>query len=109
MAAAIPPLTAQITALVHELPHYMHTLQDHNSALGKLNARYHVEQRLSKLLSSKGTALVGGVLGAGELVLSAASSMLIVIVLVVYFLAAMPHIKLFLYRLAPPPGGPGSS
>ena len=101
VAAAIPPLTAQVSALVHELPHYMHTLQNHNSALGKLNTRYHVEQRLSKLLSSKGTALVGGVLGAGELVLSAASAMVIVIVLVVYFLAAMPHIKLFLYRLAP--------
>jgi predicted PurR-regulated permease PerM len=34
-------------------------------------------------------------------VLSAASSMLVVIVLVVYFLAAMPRIKLFAYRLAP--------
>ena len=101
VAAAIPPLTAQVTALVHELPHYTTTLQDHNSELGKLNARYHVEQRLAKLLSSRGTALVGGVLGAGELVLSAASSMLVVIVLVVYFLAAMPHIKLFFYRLAP--------
>jgi len=101
VAAAIPPLTTQVTALAHELPHYMTTLQDHNSELGKLNARYHVEQRLAKLLSSKGTALVGGVLGAGELVLSAASSMLVVIVLVVYFLAAMPQIKLFLYRLAP--------
>ncbi len=101
VAAAIPPLTTQVTALVHELPHYMTSLQDHNSELGKLNARYHVEQRLAKLLSSKGTALVGGVLGAGELVLSAASSMLVVIVLVVYFLAAMPHIKLFFYRLAP--------
>jgi len=101
MAAAIPPLTAQVSALVHELPHYMTTLQDHNSELGKLNARYHVEQRLTKLLSSRGTALVGGVLGAGELVLSAASSVLVVTVLVVYFLAAMPHIKMFLYRLAP--------
>ncbi len=92
---------AQVTALVHELPHYMTTLKDHNSALGRLNSRFQIEQRLSKLLSSKGTALVGGVLGAGALVLSAASSMLVVIVLVVYFLAAMPRIKLFLYRLAP--------
>jgi predicted PurR-regulated permease PerM len=100
-AAAIPPLTAQVTALVHQLPHYMTSLRDHNSELGRLNARYHVEQRLTRLLSTKGTALVGGVLGAGELVLSAASSMVVVTVLVVYFLAAMPHIKLFLYRLAP--------
>ena len=101
IAAAAPPLTAQVTALVHELPHYVTTLKDHNSELGKLNSRYHIEQRVSKLLSSKGTALVGGVLGAGALVLSAASEMLVVVVLVIYFLAAMPRIKLFLYRLAP--------
>ena len=101
VASAVPPLTAQVTALAHELPHYMTTLKDHNSELGRLNSRFQIEQRLTKLLSSKGTALVGGVLGAGALVLSAASSMLVVIVLVVYFLAAMPRIKLFLYRLAP--------
>jgi predicted PurR-regulated permease PerM len=101
VAAAAPPLTAQVTALVHELPHYVTTLKDHNSALGQLNSRFHIEQRISKLLSSKGTALVGGVLGAGALVLSAASSVLVVVVLVIYFLAAMPRIKLFLYRLAP--------
>jgi predicted PurR-regulated permease PerM len=52
-------------------------------------------------LSSKGTALLGGVLGAGELVLSTATSLLVVIVLVIYFLAAMPKIRLFGYRLAP--------
>jgi predicted PurR-regulated permease PerM len=101
VAAAVPPLTAQVTALVHELPHYVTTLKDHNSELGKLNSRFHIEQRITKLLSSKGTALVGGVLGAGALVLSAAGSVLVVVVLVVYFLAAMPRIKLFLYRLAP--------
>jgi predicted PurR-regulated permease PerM len=101
VASAIPPLTAQVTALVHELPHYLTTLKDHNSELGKLNSRFQIQQRLTKLLSTKGTALAGGVLGAGALVLSAASSMLVVIVLVVYFLAAMPRIKLFLYRLAP--------
>jgi predicted PurR-regulated permease PerM len=101
MAAAIPPLTAQVTALIHELPHYLTTLRDHNSEVGRLNTRFHVQERLSRLLSTRGTALVGGVLGAGELVLSAASSVLVVIVLVVYFLAAMPRIKLFFYRLAP--------
>jgi predicted PurR-regulated permease PerM len=101
MAAAIPPLTTQVTALIHELPHYLTTLRDHNSELGRLNTRFHVQERLSRLLSTRGTALVGGVLGAGQLVLSAASSVLVVIVLVVYFLAAMPRIKLFFYRLAP--------
>ena len=101
LAAAIPPLAAQTTALVAELPRYMHSLQDHNSQLGKLDARYHIQQRLSRLISTRGSSLIGGVLGAGELVLGAASSLLIVAVLSVYFLADMPRIKLFAYRLAP--------
>jgi predicted PurR-regulated permease PerM len=101
LAAAIPPLANQATALAHELPHYLHTLKDHNSQLGRLNTRYHIEQRLSRLLSTKGSALIGGVLGAGALVLSTAASLLAVAVLVVYFLAAMPRIKMFAYRLAP--------
>jgi predicted PurR-regulated permease PerM len=100
-AAAIPPLAAQTARLASELPHYAHTLQDHNSQLGRFNARYHIEQRLSHLLATRGSSLVGGVLGAGELVLGAVASMLVVFVLVVYFLAGMPRIKLFAYRLAP--------
>jgi predicted PurR-regulated permease PerM len=101
LAAAIPPLTAQTTNLISQLPNYAHTLQNHNSQLGRLNVKYHIEQRLSHLLATRGSALVGGVLGAGALVLGALASMLAVIVLVVYFLAGMPRIKLFAYRLAP--------
>jgi predicted PurR-regulated permease PerM len=101
LAAAIPPLAAQATGLVAELPRYMHSLQDHNSQLGKLDAQFHIQQRLSRLISTRGSSLIGGVLGAGELVLSAASALLIVAVLAVYFLADMPRIKLFAYRLAP--------
>ena len=100
-AAAVPPLTAQIGELVHQLPHYVHSLQDHNSQIGKLNARYHLERRLTSLITAKGSDLVGGVLGAGEVVFSAATSALVVAVLTIYFLAGMPRIKLFAYRLAP--------
>lgn len=101
LAAAIPPLAAQTTTLAAELPKYLHTLQNHNSQLGKLDAQYHIQDRLKTLLQTRGGSLIGGVLGAGELVIGAASSMLIVAVLVVYFLADMPRIKLFAYRLAP--------
>jgi predicted PurR-regulated permease PerM len=101
LAAAIPPLAAQTSKLIAELPQYAHTLQNHNSQLGRLNVRYHIEQRLSHLLATRGTTLVGGVLGAGALVLGALASALAVIVLVVYFLAGMPRIKLLTYRLAP--------
>ena len=101
LAAAIPPLASQATALAAQLPHYAHSLQDHSSQLGKLNARYHLEQRLQKLVSAKGTTLISGLLGAGKVVLGALGSALVVMVLTVYFLAGLPRIKLFVYRLAP--------
>ena len=101
MAAAIPPLASQTTALASELPHYARQLQDHSSELGKLNAKYHLEQRLDKLISTRGTTLVTGIVGAGEIVLGAVGSLLVVVVLTIYFLAGLPRIKLFAYRLAP--------
>jgi predicted PurR-regulated permease PerM len=101
IAAAIPPVTAQTSALVNELPRYVHQLQDHSSTLGRLNDKYHVEQRLSSLLSTKGSALVGGVIGAGQIVISTVSSMLLVGVMTIYFLVGMPQTKLFLYHLIP--------
>jgi predicted PurR-regulated permease PerM len=101
IAAAIPPLAAQTSSLISELPHYAHVLQNHNSELGRLNAKYHIQQHLSHLLATRSSALIGGVLGAGTLVLDTLTSTLVVIALVVYFLAGMPQIKLFFYRLAP--------
>ncbi len=66
IASAIPPLAAQATELTHQLPHYLHALQDHNSQLGKLNVRFHLQKRLTSLITSRGSDLIGGVLGAGE-------------------------------------------
>ncbi len=101
VAAAIPPMTSEITALAHQIPHYMHSLQDRSSELGKLNVKYHVQQRLTRLVTNRGSSLIGGVLGAGELVLSTAAAILTVLVLSVYFLAGLPRIKLFAYQLVP--------
>jgi predicted PurR-regulated permease PerM len=101
IAAAIAPLSAQLAALTRHLPGYLHDLQSHNSELGRLNTKFHVQKDITNLIHTKGVALIGGVLGAGELVLSAAGSVLVVAVLTIYFLAGMPRIKLFAYRLAP--------
>jgi predicted PurR-regulated permease PerM len=101
LAAAIPPLASEAAGLAHQIPHYLHDLQDRNSQLGRLNARYHLQQRLSRLVSGNGSSWVGGVLGAGERVLSTASSIVVVLVLSIYFLAGLPRIKLFAYQLVP--------
>jgi predicted PurR-regulated permease PerM len=101
IAAAIPPVSAQTSALINELPRYVHQLQDHSSTLGRLNDRYHIEQRVTSLLNTKGSALVGGVIGAGQIVISTVSSILLVAVMTIYFLIGMPQVKLFLYHLVP--------
>jgi predicted PurR-regulated permease PerM len=101
LAAAIPPLASQATALADEIPRYLHSMQDHSSQLGKLNEKFNLEKRLTGLLSGGDTSLVGGVFGAGKMVLTAATSLLVVVVLAIYFLAGMPAIKGLLYRLAP--------
>src|SRR6201996_775508 len=99
--AAIPPLTSQTTALADKVPTYLKELQNHNSELGKLNDKYQIQSKVTSLLTSKGSSLAGGVLGAGELGLSTFSELLGVIVLTIYFLAGLPSIKLFFYRLIP--------
>lgn len=78
LTLAIPRLTAEATTLAHALPTYLHRLQNHNSELGRLNAKYGIQQRLEKLVSGHGTSLVGEVLAAGKLVLSTVSSALVV-------------------------------
>ena len=99
--AAIPPVTNQLAALSGHLPHYLHALRNPHTELGRLNNRYHLQQRLTQLITSRGSSIAGGILGAGVVVLSAATSAAVLAVLTVYFLAGLPRIKLFLYRLAP--------
>ncbi len=99
--AAIPPVTSQLAALGSHLPHYLHALRNPHTELGRLNNRYHLQQRLTQLITSRGSSIAGGILGAGVVVLSAATSAVMLAVLTVYFLAGLPRIKLFLYRLAP--------
>ena len=103
LAAAIPPMASEATALAHQIPHYLHDLQDRNSQLGKFNVKYHVQDRLTKLLTSGSGSgsLVGGVIGAGALVVGTVSEILAIVVLSIYFLAGLPQIKLFTYRLMP--------
>lgn len=102
LAAAIPPLVSQTTALAHQLPHYLGELQDRSSTIGRLNQQYHLQDRLTAALSQEsGTGIFGGLLGAGQLVLSATAKTLTVVFLTVYFLYDLPRIRRLLYRLIP--------
>jgi predicted PurR-regulated permease PerM len=100
-AAAIPPLVDQAAAFVSKAPSYLQTLTDHSSFVGQLNDRFHLQQSLEQTLNGGGGNVLGGVLGAGVVVLSALGSMLLVGVLTVYFLAALPRLRAGSYRLVP--------
>jgi predicted PurR-regulated permease PerM len=101
IAAAIPPLVSQSTAFVEQLPRFWQQLQDHSSFLGRLNDRFHLQERLTAIISGDASTLLQGVIGAGQIVLGALASVATVVVLTVYFLADLPRIRRTLYRLVP--------
>jgi len=101
LAAAIPPLVSQANAFAHELPQYLNQLQDHSSTIGRLNDRYHLQQRLADAVSGNGQGFFGDLIGAGRLVLGVTAQTLTVLVLTVYFLADFPRIRQLIYRLVP--------
>lgn len=96
LTAAIPVVVAQATQLVAKVPDYLRQAQDHNSWLGQLNDRLHLQQAIENSLSG-GASL----LNAGAVVFGALADLGILVVLTVYFVADLPRIRTALYRLVP--------
>jgi predicted PurR-regulated permease PerM len=100
LAAAIPVIVEQATTLVNQAPEYLRQAQDHNTFLGRLNERFHLQQAIESAFSSGG-GLTSGVLGAGKAVFNVVTDGLIVVVLTIYFVADLPRIRATMYRLIP--------
>lgn len=103
VALVIPPVTAAVTALTDDVPRWRSQLHDHHSTLGRLEDHYHViEKARQQLTSGLGASEVaGGVLGAGQLVVSAVASTAVVVTVTLYVMTALPAIKRFCYRFVP--------
>ncbi|WP_433633769.1 AI-2E family transporter [Nocardia sp. CA-120079] len=101
LAAAIPPLVTQGSALVHNAPDYVDHLAHRYPLIDTLNTRFHLQDRLQQWLGSDPSKLAGGVLGAGRLVFSIVSGTVIVAVLTGYFMANFAEIRTSIYRLFP--------
>ena len=97
----IPPLVQQASELIKQAPHYLQQAQDHSSAVGRLNDRFHVQQRITDAINGSGGSVLNDVVSAGTAVFGAVADSLVVIVLTVYFLVDMPRIRTTLYRLVP--------
>jgi predicted PurR-regulated permease PerM len=96
LAAAIPVIVEQASQLVAKAPDYLRQAQDHNSWLGQLNERFHIQQAIENSIS-----IGASLLDAGVAVFGALTNLLILVVLTVYFVSGLPRIRASLYRLVP--------
>ena len=101
VAAAIPPLVQEARQLIEQAPHYLQQAQNHSTVIGRLNERFHVQQRITDMIQGSGAPSVGGLVKAGETVFGAVSHLGVVAVLTVYFLADMRRIRATMYRFVP--------
>ena len=101
VAAVIPPLVEQARQFIEQAPHHMQEAQNHSSVIGRLNDRFHMQQRITDALHSWGGVSVGSAVKVGKTVAGVASHVGIVAVLTVYFVAGMPGIRATFYRFFP--------
>ncbi|MEO9222809.1 MAG: AI-2E family transporter [Mycobacteriaceae bacterium] len=99
LAVAIPPLAQQASQLVSQAPDYLRQAQNHSSTLGQFNERFHLQQHLTDALN--GSTVLGGLVSAATVIVTAVTDILIGAVLTIFFLANMPQIRATFYRLIP--------
>jgi predicted PurR-regulated permease PerM len=101
LAAAISPLVEQARQFIDLAPHYIQQLQNHSSLLGRLNDRFHLQERLMQTINGSGPSAVSQIVKVGQTVFGTVTDILIVVVLTIYFLSNLPTIRATLYRFAP--------
>jgi len=101
LAAAIPPLVQQGHQFINEAPHYIQRVDDHSSVVGRLNDRFHVQQRITETVNRSGGPVLAQAVKAGTEVFGTLADLLVVAVLTIYFLVDLPRIRAALYRLVP--------
>jgi predicted PurR-regulated permease PerM len=98
--AAVGPLSHEIQTIVKNYPRYKANIAAGKGWAGKLAVKFH----LTSYLKGKKSHLkipVGGVLGAGKLLLSFGIATISVIALTIYFLIALPGVKNLWLSLLP--------
>ncbi|WP_190019484.1 AI-2E family transporter [Streptomyces hiroshimensis] len=102
LALVVPVVSNEISALADAVPKWLEQLHDHHSTLGRLEDRYHLISRAREQLGAgAGQAVIGGLLGAGHIVISAVTGTALVIVVTVYLMVGMEQLKRFAYRFVP--------
>lgn len=103
VALAIPPITHEAHELIKNLPRYRTEAADGRGWLGHLVNKLHLSNYVRTKTAPKAlrTAAVGGVIGAGKLLLSTTAAAVSVAVLTVYFLISLPTLSQIWLALVP--------
>lgn len=102
----IPTIVNQTTQIVANAPRYVDEFLE-SAVFQSIDERFQVRNRVDEEVarffanSDAVTGIFGGVLGVGSRVFQGAFGALIVLVLTLYFLASLPAMKVWAYRLAP--------
>lgn len=102
----IPTMVDQITQLVNNVPTWIEDFL-RSDFYRNIDEQFGIKNRVTEELQKFGqdstavTNLFGGVLGVGTTIANSLFGVLIVVVLSLYFLSAMPAMKVWAYRLAP--------
>jgi predicted PurR-regulated permease PerM len=97
--AAVSPLSHEISSLVKNYPRYKANIAAGKGWAGKLAVKLHLTSYLKG--KDKIKIPIGGVLGAGKLLLSLGVATISVIALTIYFLIALPGVKRLWLSLIP--------
>ncbi|QCB98933.1 AI-2E family transporter [Arthrobacter sp. PAMC25564] len=105
-ATLIPTIVQQVTQIVQQAPHWIQEFIDSDffrTIDSQFGVRDRITQELGKFVNNPDAmgGIFGGVLGFGSTVANGLFGALIVLVLSLYFLAALPAMKKWAYRLAP--------
>lgn len=106
VSALVPVIVEQTTEFVQILPTVVSDVIE-SDAFQAVDEEFDVASvvttEVNRFVSdaSNITNLLGGILGVGTAIFNVGFSILVVVVLTLYFLASLPTIKKWLYRLAP--------
>jgi predicted PurR-regulated permease PerM len=105
-ATLIPTIVQQVTQIVQQAPRWIQDFIDSDffrTVDSQFGVRERITQELEKFVNNPEAmgGIFGGVVGFGSTVANGLFGALIVLVLSLYFLAALPAMKKWGYRLAP--------
>lgn len=102
--AAVGPVSREVHQLTVDIPKWKRQIEHGRGTLGRLAKRFHLQDEISSGKATKSlvsSSAIGGVVGAGKVILSAAAAVTVVAVLTVYFLATLPSVRALWLRCIP--------